>query len=674
MSKLESQIAKIHLSNQRSAQNYVYVMAEKASGSDAELYMVAELPVFNPAAYAQCEQICLAVAGSLRRAFKRPLEESTFENAIAQINEELAKLVETGQDYWVNKFNCVLAVKNQNALSVATCGKTAAFLLREGQFSNIGVNKEETHPLKTFDSFATGKIRLGDVLIFSNTQLLNFLSLDRLKEILKKESFLAAAQTVIELLKETADPGAAFGTILNMQVPLGQTATEEMDLESYVVENPAQVAFFQKIINFIKNLTGAENQARENKAALPKISSSERFAQIKGAGGKFLRGAQSAYGDFSKKLKNAGQVLSPSQVKQFSPAKKYLFFAIVICVISAGLMVSAAVYNKNVKQKKAVAAAKIKAVKDSLSLAESSLLYKDEEQARIYFSKAETQMPKESELFKEHKEDYAVLIKKLEDFKNQADKKTVVTPENLGSLAEGSVLITLPEYLAVQAGKNLISYEKQTGKIEDGKLKTEQSITASVGVKSGTAVIYSGESLMVWDYNLGSTGSPLISSVPAKENFVGFAYYPTNSRAYLIDKQKNQLISFLVGKNNLQKPVVALTSQNLSEAQSLAIDGNVYVLTPTGINKFSAGKQNDFTMPSMFEAFSGQGKLITQIGWENLYLLDISKKRVLIINKQGNLVKTLVSENFDNLKDFAVDESQMTIWLLNGSNLLKINY
>ncbi len=459
-----------------------------------------------------------------------------------------------------------------------------------------------------------------------------------------------------------------------MQVPVGQTASEETDLENYVVENSVHVPILQKIVLFFKNLTGMHSPSRQSKAPLPKISASERFAQIKGAGGKILRGAQNAYGDFSGKIKNAGRVISPTQVKQFSPAKKYLFFAIIICVISAGLMISAAIYNKNVKQKRAAVAAKLKTVKDTLNLAESSLLYKDELQARTYFTNAQAQMPKEAELFSEQKETYSSLVKQFADFKNQIDHKTKVEPENLGSLAEGLELISLPEYLAVQSGKNLVSYDKNLGKIEDGKLKTDLAINAVVAIKPGLAAIYSGETLNTWDYNLGTTGAPLISSVPSKENFVGLAYYPTNSRVYLIDRQKSQLISFLVNKDKLQKPVVAVSDPGLKEAQSIAIDGNVYILTQNGINKFAAGKQSVFTMPFLFDTFSGPGKIITQIGWQNLYLLDFSQKRILIINKQGELVKILVSDTFTDLKDFAVDESQMTIWILNGSSLLKINY
>src|SRR5262249_48839825 len=154
--------------------------------------------------------------------YKRPLNDNSFETAVAQINEELGKLASMGQTYWVNKFNCILAVKNGTEFTVATCGKTSAFLLRGNEFTNISTSPEQAHPLKTFDTFASGKIKLNDVLILSNTQLLNFLSMDRLREILSRQNFLAAAQTIIELLKEMAGPEVAFGTILNLQVPAGQ--------------------------------------------------------------------------------------------------------------------------------------------------------------------------------------------------------------------------------------------------------------------------------------------------------------------------------------------------------------------------------------------------------------------------------------------------------------------
>src|ERR1051326_2317135 len=112
MEELESQIAKIQLGNTKSSQSYVYTLAEKAQGSDAELFVVAELPLFNPAAESSCEKICLAIGSTLKRVFRRPADAVNFEIAVSQINEELGKLASLGQTHWIDKLNCILAVKD----------------------------------------------------------------------------------------------------------------------------------------------------------------------------------------------------------------------------------------------------------------------------------------------------------------------------------------------------------------------------------------------------------------------------------------------------------------------------------------------------------------------------------------------------------------------------------
>ncbi|MBL8030320.1 MAG: hypothetical protein JNN11_03665 [Candidatus Doudnabacteria bacterium] len=674
MDKLESQIARIQLFSPKQAGNFVFVSAEKATGSEAELYMVAELPLFNPAAADQCAKICQAVWGVLKRSYKKPLEESSFENMVAQVNEELGHMAETGQNYWINKFNCILAVKHQETFSITTCGKTTAFLLREGSFADISTANGQNHPLKTFDSFANGKIKLNDILILSNTQLLNFISVDRLKEVLKKDNFLAAAQTVIELLKETAGPAVAFGTIFNLQLPYGQGVSEEVDLENYIVENPYHKTVLSKVTEFIKSMTATDKSLRQNKADLPKISASERFAMLKKASKQMLSGTREGLTGITGKIINAGQAVSPRQIKKFSPGKKYLLGSIAIFLIAAVLSVSAAVYNKNIKQKQQNAAAQFELVTQNLSLAESALLYKDEKLAKEYLALVEQNLPTAENISKDQKEQLTQASQRLENLKNQFEKKNKVEAVSLGNLASTNELLDLNEFLAVTSGQSIITYEKSSGKIEDGRLKTEQPILNAYAFKSGQAAVYNGEALSIWNYQTGQTGSPLISSVPPKDTIAGLAFYPTNNRIYLIDRQKSQIISFQINQNTLQKPVVSISEPGLSAAEDLAIDSSIYVLKPTGIVKFSAGKLAAFEMPFLFDSYTGGGKIYTQVGWKNLYLLDIAKKRLLIMDKQGNMINMLVSDKFTDLKDFVIDEENKTIYLLNGTELLKVNF
>ena len=45
---------------------------------------------------------------------------------------------------------------------------------------------------------------------------------------------------------------------------------------------------------------------------------------------------------------------------------------------------------------------------------------------------------------------------------------------------------------------------------------------------------------------------------------------------------------------------------------------------------------------------------------------------VLVLSKKGSVIMTLTSPDFTDLKDFEVDEKNKTIFILNGSSLLKV--
>ena len=228
--------------------------AEKADFGQSELYVVVELPLFNPEAVEACERICLAISSTLKRAYRKPTGGDNFETAISQINEELGKLASLGQTQWIDKLNCVLGVKDGRNFSIASCGKVSAFLLRNKEYTDISCSPEQSHPLKTFETFAAGKIRLGDLVILSTTQLFNHLSMDRLQTIVSNAPFLTATQTIIALLKDNADPQTSFGVLLNLQVEPGQATEEEVNLENYIVETPGGVSFFGKNLAYIKSI------------------------------------------------------------------------------------------------------------------------------------------------------------------------------------------------------------------------------------------------------------------------------------------------------------------------------------------------------------------------------------------------------------------------------------
>ena len=236
--------------------------------------MVAELPMFNPAAEDSCERICLAIASTLKRSYRRPFGPDNFENAISQINDELGKLAGLGQTQWIDRLNCMLAVKEGSNLNITSTGKVAAYLLRNGEFTDISCSAGQSHPLKTFENYASGKIRLGDLLLLSTVQLVNYLSLERLLGIMMRSNFLTGSQTILALLKEVADPQVSFGVLLNLQVAPGQAPEAEVDLEDFVAEPKKMAASpLAAVLAYLKTMFNPHRSpTRVPQVGLPKIS------------------------------------------------------------------------------------------------------------------------------------------------------------------------------------------------------------------------------------------------------------------------------------------------------------------------------------------------------------------------------------------------------------------
>ena len=674
MEELESQIAKIQLGNNKSSNSVVYVLAEKSAFGNAELYMVAEMPLLNPAAEESCERICQAISASLKRTYKRPTQGDNFENAISQINDELGKLAAMGQAQWIDKLSCVLGVKEGQNFNIASCGKVGAYLLRNGEFTDISCSSGQSHPLKTFENFASGKLKLNDLLILSTAQLFNYLSLDRLLQILTGADFLSGAQTIIELLKQTAGPQVGFGVLFNLQVPFGQVPETEVDLEDYVVQTPAVSAgFLPKAVTFIKTMfSGGKSPQREPKTGLPKVGLGQSIKNWSG-GTKNLVAKSRGWWQTAKISASAMRsTVNAQNFKQLGPQKKFLVVSILVLIIAVIANIGIAINLKKSKATTAQITSQLQSASSLLSNAQSSLLYKDDAAAASYLSQAKSKLPEAKSVPSSQKALYEQVLSQISKLQEQMEKVTQATVTNLGSLAKAGSLIVLPELLAVQSGQDIISFNRQTGQIADGSLKSPVGVVSAVYLSGTSAAVYNGSALYIWDFAKGTVGPAFTQQVPAQSDFGGMAYYSVNKRVYVADKKNAQIVSFSVNADSFSRPVVSVHNPLLEKSGSLAIDTAVYVFGNGSMSKFMSGNLASFNMPGLSVPMSGNGKIFAQKGFANVYVLDIGNKRILVLNKTGGLVQTIKSDQFTSLSDFAVDEASKVIFVLNDGSLLKV--
>lgn len=671
MEETESQIAKIQLGNPKQTKSFVFAMAEKAQGNVAELFLIIELPLSDSETSAANENICLTVATAFRKVYKKPLEENSFENAISQINEDLGLLASAGQTRWIDKIHAIVAVKQKNTFQISSCGKVAAFLLRDGEFTDISCSGQTTHPLKTFDTFASGKIRLNDLLILSTTQMFNYLSIDRFKDLVLSGNFLRATQTVIQLLKDNAGQNIAFGTILNLQVPVGMAGDEELDLEEFVSQEETEISLVEKIFTQLKKIGHFRNFPKMPNMRMPKIGS--HLKNLGGAAKNAAGFSKTAFGAAKKQLSASKEALSWQKVKSYSPQKKFFFASVLALLVVVITNIALAVHYKNIQKNDHLIFSNIQEAKSLLSKASDSLLYKNESVARDFFQTAMLKLPKEGfKISSRNKAEYEQVKPLLEDLKQKMEKVLNVAVENLGSLSSGQVLLSLPGALGTESAGNITAYELGSKKILDGAFKSPGQILEAILLNTSQMAIFSQKGLILWTVNENKISQAFTQNIPTEKDFGGLAFYEDNKKIYILDKSLGKIFSFVSSSNGFSKPTLTVSDEKLKNAQSLSLDGNIYALDKENILKFTKGKPQKFTLPFLLNPFSGEGKIYTQKNFKNIYILDISQKRIIILDKKGSLMATIKNPTFTNLKDFTIDENAKTIYLLNDVSLLKM--
>jgi myo-inositol-hexaphosphate 3-phosphohydrolase len=141
----------------------------------------------------------------------------------------------------------------------------------------------------------------------------------------------------------------------------------------------------------------------------------------------------------------------------------------------------------------------------------------------------------------------------------------------------------------------------------------------------------------------------------------------------MLNKAQNQLTSFALLGDAIAKPenALLLNPDDSKAIVDFAIDGSIYLLKPNAIIKYYAGTRTEFKT-NLIDPLSDAKKIFTSVETKNLYILEPAKKRVIVLNKQGNLIYNLTNPDWNNLKDFVVDEKNKTVYLLNDSSLLKL--
>ncbi len=676
MNQTETQVVKIHLGDNKQTSSFIYTLADSIEETGVEIYLVCELPLFNPAASNDCQKIAEAIAGSLRRSYSKAGKINIFENALSAINEELGKLINIGKTHWLGKLNAIVAAKQNDILSISSVGKVSSLLYRDNEFVSVSESTNSTQHLKTFENFSEGKLRLGDILVLSTSQLFNHISADRIKKLLSKSDLPTVADTVINLLQDELGPDVACATIFAAQVEAGSIVDEEVELQQYLdnqkIEAPSTMSQVKQLVpTKTWESLGTAKKISQNiwQDVYKKYLKPSYWKSLVNNSGKTLQVVQNRLSSTASKVKPS---TVSNNISNYSKQKKIFFASALILLIVLGANITINKIKSNKNNTIAAYDSQISNIEKLINDSNAALLYDNQSQAGDLYNQIKDllNLP-EDKLSSEQLSKYQSLKSQADELNKKITKTDSVDVSEIGSLSNSNNLINLSNYLATETNRTIVSYNKTTKKIEDNTLKLSESVVASVALQNNLAAVYTGNDIVLWSPSDGIIKGRFSDNLPSKNDFGGITTYSTNNKVYFIDKNSGEVKSLAPSSTGFSNLTTSFSDPRLKSANSIAIDSNIYFISGGKVIKFNSGKEQTFN--AAVSNLPDSAKIYTSVGAQRIYILNPQSKQLTILNKDGTLVKSISSDKFSDLKDFAIDEKNNTAYILSGTSLLKVS-
>jgi hypothetical protein len=586
----------------------------------------------------------------------------SMEEALKKANGVLIDLAKNGKVDWLEKFNFICAALAKNNLYLTNIGQTKILLMRDGRIADIGKKlipiQDKINPQKAFQSVASGKIYLNDKIALTTADIFKFIPQKGFRQLLERgqieemekllnedEDFSTHGMFLVELAPEEKIQIKKHEKITLSPVPAPSAAkplpTKEK-IRSALAEKfesfYSEAAFLAK--NYYFKLKDRIKMARKE-SRLKKTA----YSPPEPVGKKTASGTPAAPMLIERKIKPPAKIIDAKMLlagfrqkfSLFSSAKatpipslasmnrKKLFFAVLIlAIIIAGFGIFMDLkYRNDAKEASAAIAReeeKINQARKIISL-ENPEVFTD-------FNNRESE-PKRIILIKDN-------ILTLGSNSGYFYLTPLAEPQNIKAIPAGLPSVSWKNAATLDGENILILQDEESNLLQ---YNISQQETAPISVQS--------------------TGLP----VKIKD----FELY--NKTLYLLEENSGQIFkcSELSACSKWNRG--ELTSSSLS----LAIDGSVYTINSDKIldKYYSGAKEKSYFIK--LSSKLNDIKIKTAKDFKNIYLADRQNNRLVVISKNGELLRQYASESFINLKDFQISDDEKTAYVLDGNKIFSIS-
>lgn len=598
--------------------------------------------------------------------------ENLFENFLYNLNHNIHNFIKQEKlTINLNELNLLVGLiycdsnDGKYYLSFSQIGKLDSLLIhpvKNNLFDILQIKEDgenKPNPFKIFSNVINGKIKESSSLIFCTNNILDYISLDKLKTIAERNTAENISVEIKNLLSEVNGAKIFAGIIIKIEKNAAIEEKNNINIvqpiikRSDIIDNSSE-----KIEKTVKNSTvPIINAFRDKVEAAPKFHK-QRTALI-------------------KKI-----TCIPCLLKNLPYLKKILLIAIIIFIALFTQNILHLKNKKNAEENNLRYIELTKEIKEKeVELAAAKLINNNSGKI-ILLAEIEDLIKKLPQNSQEQK---TKLIEIQEQIKELNFKKKLITEikkpkssADFNKLTESPIIkiIKVQEKIyALALDNNFFEFDLKNSSIKKiGHIKLNMPASLSqTNIENNLITLHQDGAFSQLQAKKNEF-KPLLVKFPESNARIS-AISSYGKKLYAIDTANNQIYKYSYTGDEFSAGQKWLKEDNLdlSKAISIAIDGSIYILnSDKTIFSFFKGEEQEFQFENN-DILLSSDKIWTDIDSDYLYILDAEGKKITILNKKGELIIQYYSDEFNNLKDFIVDETSKKIYALSDNKIFEID-
>lgn len=603
--------------------------------------------------------------------------EQRFEETVQEINRQIKT--------WLEHHPRGIDLAKSSVSLLLLCGKTL-FLTGFGQFHGMYLHPETNGSIqnvdlledirhegipekdKVFRSVIMGEFEGKDALLVANNALLRAVTKKDLEHILLTLAAPGAAEQIKVIAEERTDRVFALVLRASTTESASQTASVTSADELLAAEKRTESVLTASSGGFL--------------AFLPKVGPAI-LAAIRSFFGflgslvlvfvrsiiHFFRATVRTIFERERKLHKAREEYRASfahlgaSIKGLFTPSPFIAAANLFIFI---LLISLLVHQNTLYQKQRADAARealvaqVTQISKTLQEAESQLIYRNEAGARAKLAEASTLFASRTAVVRELGATERI-ERQIQSIGAQLRREKTLTPKPL-------MLLPDPGAILLSADGATLAATMSGALFKDGTAlaATTTGVTLPFRNENAMYLLHAGGDVTKVDAAGSATSMP--GTLPTTLRAAVFY----NSSLYGILQDSGVIVKSNAASSGWSTPKHWLKNDDdaVSGATTIAIDGDVYVGTPTSITQYRRGARTNWTQETADPAVKQMTKIWTSPDTSFVYALEPSANRILVYTKDtGSFLKQYLFPSLHATSDFLVDEKRNVLILLDGTSV-----